>query len=101
LHAVLSDPDGAWRLSPISMRRVLPSGLSTPSAPAIRSFRGSIERPACSLSTLRSAGYPNAAQDSLPAGGLTFAGQVSSCRAATAVSVLYMTSSSAKFPGAL
>src|SRR5260370_40727088 len=29
----------------------------------------------CSLSTLRSAGYPNATQDSLPAGGLALAGR--------------------------
>ena len=34
-----------------------------------RVFRGSITRPAGSLSTLRSAGHPDTAQDSLPAGG--------------------------------
>lgn len=32
-------------------------------------FRGSITRPACSLSTLRSRGHPRTTQDSLPAGG--------------------------------
>jgi hypothetical protein len=32
-------------------------------------FRGSITQPACSLSTLRSAGYPCTTQDSLPVGG--------------------------------
>lgn len=32
-------------------------------------FRGSMTRPARSLSTLRSPGYPGATQDSLPAGG--------------------------------
>jgi hypothetical protein len=38
------------------------------SDPMKRSFRGSIARPVYSLSTLRSAGYPYATQDSLPAG---------------------------------
>jgi hypothetical protein len=37
---------------------MLPSGISTPSAPTATYFRGSITRPACSLSTLRSHGRP-------------------------------------------
>lgn len=46
-----------------------PSAISTASAPTKRSFRGSITGPTHSLSTLRSAGYPVATQDLLPAGG--------------------------------
>jgi len=37
-------------------------------------FRGSITRPWYSLSTLRSAGYPDTTQDSLPAAGLALPG---------------------------
>jgi hypothetical protein len=48
---------------------VLPSASSTASAPTTHSFRGSIARPARSLSTLRSQGRPWSTQDSLPAGG--------------------------------
>ena len=47
---------------------VLPSVIRTTSASTIRISRGSIPRPACSLSTLRSQGCPCATQDSLPAG---------------------------------
>jgi hypothetical protein len=46
------------------------------SAPATGfQFRGSITRPACSLSTLRSVGHPTATQDSLPAGRPASAGR--------------------------
>ena len=42
---------------------VLPSAVSTASAPTTNSFRGSITRPARSLSTLRGHGHPCAAYD--------------------------------------
>jgi len=48
---------------------MLPSTNMTASAPTTSIFRGSITQPAHSLSTLRNMGYPNATQDSLPAGG--------------------------------
>jgi hypothetical protein len=47
---------------------VLPSATMTASASTTRISRGSIPRPACSLSTLRSQSLPCATQDSLPAG---------------------------------
>jgi len=46
----------------------------TTSAPAMRSFRGSIARPAHWLSTLRSPGRPGTTQDSLPAAGQALPG---------------------------
>ena len=50
---------------------MLPSATSTASAIATEQvFRGSITRPAHSLSTLRSPGLPGTTQDSLPAGAL-------------------------------
>jgi len=54
---------------------VLPSAPTTASAPATTSFRGSITRPARSLSTLRSQGHPCTTQDSLPADGPILAGR--------------------------
>jgi hypothetical protein len=54
-------PSSALRCCfPLCVRRQLPQ----------LTFRGSIPRPASSLSTLRSLGYPRSTQDSLPAGGL-------------------------------
>src|SRR5690606_39151410 len=47
--------------------RWLPSAFATTSTPATTRLRGSITRPAHSLSTLRSAGHPTTTQDSLPA----------------------------------
>lgn len=55
---------------------VLPSVVSKTSAPAKRSFRGSITRPTRSLSTLRSDGYPATTQDSLPAAGQALPGGI-------------------------
>jgi len=54
-----------------------PSVVSKSSALAVRSFRGSITRPAHSLSTLRNAGYPFITQDSLPVGGQPLPGGIS------------------------
>ncbi len=48
---------------------MLPSAISTASAPTTHSFRGSITRPVRSLSTLRSRRRRRSTQDSLPAGG--------------------------------
>ncbi len=53
---------------------MLPSAGGTASAPTTNEFRGSITRPASSLSTLRSGGCPNATQDSLPGGGQPYPG---------------------------
>jgi hypothetical protein len=75
-RAPLSDPGGpATFLQTIRAGRptlpvaVVPSAIETASAPTTISFRGSITRPARSLSTLRSHGRPCTTQDSLPAGG--------------------------------
>ena len=68
-RAPLIDPDG----SPVS-DHLQHSGAAFRITKGVgirnRTFRGSITRPKHSLSTLRSAGYPNATQDSLPAAGL-------------------------------
>ena len=48
---------------------ILPSARDTASAPTNSEFRGSITRPASSLSTLRSVSYPTTTQDLLPGGG--------------------------------
>jgi|SRR6516225_5003596 len=55
---------------------MLPSAKLTASAPAIPYFRGSITRPAHSLSTLRRMGRPTATQDSLPDGWPAFPGGI-------------------------
>src|SRR6516225_79708 len=55
---------------------MLPSAKLTASAPAIPYFRGSITRPAHSLSTLRRMGHPTATQDSLPDGRPAFPGGI-------------------------
>ena len=74
MHALLpSDPGGTGTPGhPASA--MLPSASGTASAPTTSEFRGSITRPASSLPTLRSAGYPNATQDSLPGGGQPYPG---------------------------
>ncbi len=72
------------RLPPTVYRaRMLPCGPSTPSAPTMINFRGSITRPDHSLSTLRSAGRPAATQDSLPAAGLLCRAGFHTCRVPT------------------
>jgi hypothetical protein len=73
VHALLSDPGrtsalGHYRAS------VLPSAIHTASAPAKTIFRGSITRPAHSLSTLRRMDCSTATQDSLPVGWPAFSG---------------------------
>jgi hypothetical protein len=67
LRAPVFDPGGASAPG-LFGASVLPSVIRTTSASTIRISRGSIPRPACSLSTLRSQGCPCATQDSLPAG---------------------------------
>ena len=66
MRAPLCDPGGLGRPCLGTDDSMLPSGFSTPSAPREPYFRGSITRPTYALSTLRSAGHPAAAQDSLP-----------------------------------
>jgi hypothetical protein len=60
---------------PTTSRYCLPY-IHTTSAPTTNLFRGSITQPAHSLSTLHNMGYPNAAQDSLPAGGQPLPGGI-------------------------
>ena len=67
-HAPLFDPGGTFKPGRLGFQ-VLPSGYKTTSASTLRSFRGSITRPVCSLSTLRSLGRPTTTQDSVPAVG--------------------------------
>jgi len=69
MHALLPSDPGGTGTPGHSASAMLPSASGTASAPTISEFRGSITRPASSLSTLRSNGYPNATQDSLPGGG--------------------------------
>ena len=57
VHALLLDPGGTSAPGPYGAS-VSPSAVLKTSAPAMRSFRGSITRPARSLSTLRSGSYP-------------------------------------------
>jgi len=57
VHALLSDPGGTSTPGHLGAS-VLPSAIVTTSAPTIRMFRGSITRPAHSLSTLRHHGRP-------------------------------------------
>jgi hypothetical protein len=74
MHALLtSDPGGTGALGHSALT-ILPSAPGTASAPTNSRFRGSITRPASSLSTLRSGGYPNATQDSLPGGDQPYPG---------------------------
>jgi hypothetical protein len=56
-HAPLFDPGGTLESGHFDSR-ILPSANWTASASTLVLFRGSITRPACSLSTLRSRGYP-------------------------------------------
>jgi len=74
MHALLTSDPGGTGASGLSTPAVLPSADDTASAPTISQFRGSITRPASSLSTLRSGGYPSATQDSLPGGGQPYPG---------------------------
>lgn len=67
-HAPLFDPGGTLKSGHFGSR-ILPSANWTASASTFVLFRGSITRPACSLSTLRSRGYPRTTQDSVPAAG--------------------------------
>jgi len=64
-RALLFDPGGTAALGHYRAL-VLSFAIWTASTPAISAFRGSITRPAHSLSTLRRVGCPTAAQDSLP-----------------------------------
>jgi len=67
-HALLSDPDGTGTPSHYGVS-MLPSAILEHVGSRHSLFRGSITRPAHSLSTLRSQGLPWTTQDSLPAGG--------------------------------
>ena len=70
-----STPAGSPRQALAAIRCCLPP-IEQRRHPRLSQFRGSITRPAHSLSTLRSMGCPNATQDSLPAGGQPLPGGV-------------------------
>src|SRR6266446_4513834 len=72
-HALLSDPDGTGTPSHSGVS-MLPSAILEHVGYRHSLFRGSITRPAHSLSTLRSQGLPWTTQDSLPAGGWPWPG---------------------------
>lgn len=72
-----SSTPARWLVPGLFSTTVQPSAVSKSSALAVRSFRGSITRPAHSLSTLRNAGYPFITQDSLPVGGQPLPGGIS------------------------
>ena len=74
MHALLTSDPGGTGAPGHSALAMLPSASDTASAPTKSEFRGSITRPTSSLSTLRSGGYPNATQDSLPGGGQPYPG---------------------------
>jgi len=74
IHALLPSDPGGTGAPGVSALAILPSACDTASAPTNSEFRGSITRPASSLSTLRSAGYPDTTQDSLPGGGQPYPG---------------------------
>ena len=68
-HATTADHDPFLLYQPPYNVSMLPSAYNRASAPTTILFGSSITRPAHSLSTLRNMAYPNATQDSLPAGG--------------------------------
>ncbi len=70
-------------IRPIAMHGMLPSAQLTASAPLSVTFRGSMTRPAHSLSTLHGSDYSNTAQDSLPAGGQPWRDRTLTCRVAS------------------
>lgn len=70
VHALpFSDPGGTEHARPISACRCCLPQLLRRRLPQNLDFRGSITRPAHSLSTLRSMSHPITTQDSLPAAG--------------------------------
>ena len=79
-HALLFDPGGP-DASGHKTHPMLPSAQLTASAPRSVTFRGSITRPARSLSTLHGSDYSdsNTAQDSLPTGGQPCWGRTLTC----------------------
>jgi hypothetical protein len=74
MQALLPSDPGGTGAPGHSASAMLPSASDTASAPTTSEFRGSITRPASSLSTLRSDGYPSTTQDSLPGGGQPYPG---------------------------
>jgi hypothetical protein len=68
LHALLFDPGGISALLPLATK-ILPSTHWNGVGSHVALFRGSISRPTDSLCTLRSTGYPNTTQHSVPAVG--------------------------------
>jgi hypothetical protein len=94
---VLLDPGGTTmpRMTALHMLR---STISTVSAPANSSFRGSITHPTQPLCTLRVRRYRRLTQHSLPGGllGLTWAGLTPADRASFAGAFVYSITSSAR-----
>jgi len=102
VRALLFDP-GGFSAPGQHGALMLPSVITTTSAPAIRLFRGSITQPARLLSTLRSEGCPSATQDSLPGGGQPFPGRgLMPCKVPKKVSeILHLFPLPQALPGAL
>jgi hypothetical protein len=73
-RALLSDPGGIGNAWPIAALRCCLPQVQQRRLPLTQSLRGSITQPMHSLSTLRSAGYPDTTQDSLPAAGYALPG---------------------------
>jgi hypothetical protein len=71
-----SSTPGDWIPLGLLSVPVLPSAALTTSAPLFRPIRGSLTRPAHSVSTLRSVGYPTTTQDSLLTGGQPLSGRI-------------------------
>ena len=76
-------PRRTGRVRPLATHPILPSAQLTASAPLSVTFRGSMTRPAHSLSTLHGPDCSNTAQDSLPAGGQPWRDRTLTCRVAS------------------
>src|SRR4249919_2640167 len=94
---VLLDPDG-MTVPRITALHMLRSTMTTVSAPANSSFRGSITHPTQPLCTLRVRRYRRLTQHSLPGGllGLTWAGLAPADRASFAGAFFHSITSSAR-----
>ncbi len=73
-RALFSDPGGIACARPLRRHDAAFRHFQNVGSRDYETFRGSIARPAHSLSTLRSAGYPGTTQDSLPAAGQSLPG---------------------------
>ena len=75
-HAPLLDPGGISASGLAHDASMQSSAVVTASTSTVLNSRGSLTQPACSLCTLRSAGYPASTQHSVPAGGQPLPGGI-------------------------